>query len=59
MTTEQQEKTSQAKDWSKAENQRIDAAMHRAAKEARKRAIAEDGYVATWRDGKIVYDTEP
>lgn len=59
MTTEQQEKTTHAKDWSKAENQRIDAAMHRAAKEARKRAIDKFGYVPTWRDGKIVHDTEP
>ena len=59
MTTEQQEKTTQSKEWSKAENQRIDAAMHRAAKEARKRAIDNFGYVPTWRDGKIVHDTEP
>lgn len=35
------------------------AALQRAACKARKRAIALDGYVATWRDGKIVYDTEP
>ena len=35
------------------------AALRRAAYKARKRAIALDGYVATWRDGKIVYDTEP
>ena len=34
-------------------------ALRRAAYKARKRAIALDGYVATWRDGKIVYDTEP
>ncbi len=34
-------------------------ALRRAAKKARRRAIALDGYVATWRDGKIVYDTEP
>ena len=37
----------------------VEAALHRAAKKARRRAIALDGYVATWRDGKIVYDTEP
>ena len=59
MTTEQQEKTTQSREWSKAENQRIDAAMRRAAKEARKRAIDNFGYVPTWRDGKIVHDTEP
>ena len=35
------------------------AALQRAAYKARKRAIALDGYVATWRDGEIVYDTEP
>ena len=35
------------------------AALKRAAKKARRRAIALDGYVATWRDGKIEYDTEP
>ena len=34
------------------------AAMRRAAKKARQRAIDDEGYVATWRDGKIVYDTE-
>jgi hypothetical protein len=37
----------------------VEAALHNAAKKARKRAIALDGYVVTWRDGKIVYDTEP
>ena len=36
----------------------VDAAMRRAAKEARKRAIETTGCVPTWRDGKIVYDTE-
>ena len=36
----------------------IDAAMRRAAIEARKRAIETTGSVPTWRDGKIVYDTE-
>ena len=34
-------------------------AMRRAAKKARQRAIDNDGYVETWRDGKIVRDTEP
>ena len=37
----------------------VDAALERASKKARKRAIALNGYVATYRDGKIVYDTEP
>ena len=36
------------------------AALQRAAKKARRRAVALDGYVATFtKDGKIVYDTEP
>ena len=36
----------------------IDAAMQRAAIEARRRAIATTGSVANWRNGKIEYDTE-
>ena len=36
----------------------IDAAMRRAAVEARQRAIDTNGYVETWRDGKLVRDTE-
>ena len=36
----------------------IDAAMRRAAVEARQRAIKNQGYVETWRDGKLVRDTE-
>ena len=36
-----------------------EAALRRAAYKARRRAIALNGYVATYRDGKIVYDTEP
>ena len=60
MTTQNQEKTSlNQEEWSKAENERIDAAMRRAAKKARQRAIDNDGYVETLRDGKIVRDTEP
>lgn len=35
------------------------AALRRAAKKARQRAIDTDGYVPTWRNGKIVHDTEP
>ncbi len=37
----------------------IEAAMKRAAIKARKRNIALLGSVVTYRDGKIVYDTEP
>ena len=37
----------------------VEAALQRAAYKARRRAIALNGYVATYRDGKIVYDTEP
>lgn len=33
-------------------------ALRRAAVKARKRAIETTGAVPTWRDGKIVYDTE-
>ena len=36
-----------------------EAALRRAAEKARKRAIETTGSVPTWRDGKIVYDTEP
>ena len=36
----------------------VDAAMRRAAIKARKRAIETTGSVPTWRDGKLVYDTE-
>ena len=35
-----------------------EAAMRRAALKARKRAIETNGSVPTWRDGKIVYETE-
>ena len=36
----------------------VDAAMRRAAIKARKRAIETTGSVPTWREGKLVYDTE-
>ena len=36
----------------------IDAAMRRAAVEARRRAIETTGSVGTWRNGKLVRDTE-
>ena len=35
------------------------AALQRAAVKARRRAIALTGSVVAYRDGKIVYDTEP
>ncbi len=35
------------------------AALRRAAYKARKRDIALTGSTVSWRDGKIVYDTEP
>ncbi len=35
------------------------AALKRAAEKARQRNIALLGSVVTWRNGKIVYDTEP
>ncbi|MYC08107.1 MAG: hypothetical protein F4X57_13200 [Chloroflexi bacterium] len=50
--------------WKPTEEERVayikgmDAAMRRAAIKARKRAIETTGSVPTWRDGKIVYDTE-
>ena len=34
------------------------AAMRRAAIKARRRAIETTGSVPTWKDGKIVYETE-
>ena len=36
----------------------VDRAVRRAAVEARQRAIDRQGYVETWRDGKMVRDTE-
>ena len=59
MTLEPQEKTAMDPEQDQSsENGRIYAALCRAAKKARQRAIDDEGYVATWRDGKIVYDTE-
>ena len=37
----------------------LEAAMRRATMKARRRAIALTGRVVTFRDGEIVYDTEP
>ena len=39
-------------------NLRALAALRRASIEARRRAIETTGYVATWRNGEMVYDTE-
>ena len=39
--------------------QGAEAALKRAAKKARQRDIALTGSAVTYRDGKIVYDTEP
>ena len=36
----------------------VDAAMRRAAVEARRRVIETLGSVPTWRNGVIIYDTE-
>ena len=36
----------------------VDAAMRRAAIEARQQAIETLGSVLTWRNGEIVYETE-
>ena len=36
----------------------VDAAMRRAAVQARRRAVETLGSVPTWRNGEIVYDTE-
>ena len=35
-----------------------EAALRRAAVKARRRAIETTGSVPTWKDGKIVYETE-
>ena len=58
MTLKRQEKTAIDPEKNQSENERIYAALCRAAKKARQRAIDDEGYVATWRDGRIVYDTE-
>ena len=58
MTLEPQEKAAMNPEKNLSENERIYAALCRAAKKARQRAIDDEGYVATWRDGRIVYDTE-
>ena len=58
VTHKPQEKTAMDPEKNLSENERIYAALCRAAKKARQRAIDDEGYVATWRDGRIVYDTE-
>ena len=59
MTTKEQPGTKQATALKAPDEPAALAAMRRAAKKARQQAINNDGYVATWRDGKIVHDTEP
>lgn len=59
MTTKEQPDTKQTTAPQSPAEPAALAAMRRAAKKARQRAIDNDGYVPTWRDGKIVYDTEP
>ena len=52
------ERLAPTKDESDAFFKGVDRAMRRAAVEARQRAIKDQGYVETWRDGKLVRDTE-
>ena len=59
MVTQEKEKRTTAQEernpyWLGAE-----AALKRAAKKARRRDIALTGSAVTYRDGKVVYDTEP
>lgn len=59
MVTQEKEKRTAAQEernpyWLGAE-----AALKRAAKKARRRDIALTGSAVTYRDGKVVYDTEP
>ena len=56
MTSEKPETLEQVPELDHAELALI--AMRRAAIKARRRAIETTGSVPTWRDGKIVYDTE-
>lgn len=59
MVTQEKEKRTTAQEernpyWLGAE-----AALKRAVKKARRRDIALTGSAVTYRDGKVVYDTEP
>ena len=59
MVTQEKEKRTTAQEernpyWLGAE-----AALKRAAKKARRRDIALTGSAVSYRDGKVVYDTEP
>ena len=54
MTTPNQESAERDPVWIDAE-----AALYRGAHKARKRAIALNGYAVSYRNGKVVYDTEP
>ena len=57
-TEQQHTDPSKEKTGRSADSIGAEAALRRAAIKARKRAIETTGYVATWRDGKIVYETE-
>ena len=58
MTTKEQLDGTQAEVQEVSDKSGALTALKRAAKKARQRAIDNDGYVETWRDGKIVRDTE-
>ena len=58
MDRENKERIIPTKDENDAFLKGVDRAMRRAAIEARQRAIDNEGYVETWRDGKLVRDTE-
>ena len=59
MTTKEQPDTKQTAAPKAPDEPVALAAIRRSAKKARQQAVDTDGYVATWRDGKIVHDTEP
>lgn len=58
MNEKKQENSNSAKQAPSADFIGAEKALRRAAVKARKRAIETTGAVPTWRDGKIVYDTE-
>ena len=58
MNKQEQENGNSAKRPLSADFIGAEKALRRAAIKARKRAIETTGSVPTWRDGKIVYDTE-
>lgn len=58
MTTDNQPGRRQTSQQPSADSLAALAALRRAAVKARRRAIETTGSVPTWRDGKIVYETE-